>query len=40
MTQSIQEVANSARTAAVVARTASTTAEAGGAAMDHTVQIS
>jgi len=31
-------VANSARTAAVVERTASTTAEAGGAAMDRTVQ--
>ena len=38
MTQSIQEVANSARTAAVVARTASTSAEAGGVAMERTVQ--
>ncbi len=38
MTQSIQAVADSARQAAVVARTASTTAEAGGVAMDRTVQ--
>jgi len=38
MTLSIQAVADNARLAAVVARTASTTAEAGGAAMDCTVQ--
>lgn len=38
MTQSIQEVAESARQAATVARTASHTAEAGGTAMDLTVQ--
>ncbi|GAA6619799.1 methyl-accepting chemotaxis protein [Scytonema sp. NUACC26] len=38
MTLSIQAVADSARQAAVVARTASTTAEAGGVAMDSTVQ--
>ncbi len=38
MTLSIQAVADNARLAAVVARTASTTAEAGGAAMDRTVQ--
>ena len=38
MTLSIQAVADSARQAAVVARTASTTAEAGGVAMDCTVQ--
>jgi methyl-accepting chemotaxis protein len=38
MTRSIQEVASSARQAAVVARTASTTAEAGGVAMDRSVQ--
>jgi methyl-accepting chemotaxis protein PixJ len=38
MTKSIQEVASSARQAAAVARTASTTAEAGGVAMDRSVQ--
>jgi methyl-accepting chemotaxis protein len=38
MTLSIQAVADSAHKAAVVARTASTTAQAGGAAMDRTVQ--
>ncbi len=38
MTQSIQEVAESARQAAEVARTASTTVQAGGEAMDRTVE--
>ncbi len=38
MTRSIQEVANNARQAATVARTASSTAEAGGLAMDRSVQ--
>lgn len=38
MTLSIQQVADSARQAALVARNASTTAEAGGVAMDRTVQ--
>jgi twitching motility protein PilJ len=38
MTLSIQAVADSANMAAEVARTAFTTAEAGGAAMDHTVE--
>jgi methyl-accepting chemotaxis protein PixJ len=38
MTRSIQQVAENARQAAAVARTASTTAEAGGLAMDRTVQ--
>lgn len=38
MTRSIQQVAENARQAAVVARTASTTAEAGGLAMDRSVQ--
>ncbi len=38
MTRSIQEVASSARQAAAVARTASSTAEAGGIAMDRSVQ--
>lgn len=38
MTLSIQAVSDNARLAAEVARTASTTAEAGGAAMDRTVQ--
>jgi len=38
MTLSIQAVADSAHKAAVVARTASNTAQAGGAAMDRTVQ--
>jgi len=38
MTRSIQEVAENARQAAVVARTASSTAEAGGIAMDRTVE--
>ncbi len=40
MTLSIQAVAESARAAAVVARTASTTAEAGGEAMDRRLQSS
>jgi methyl-accepting chemotaxis protein PixJ len=38
MTRSIQEVAENARQAAHVARTASTTAEAGGVAIDRSVQ--
>jgi len=38
MTRSIQQVAENARQAAAVARTASTTAEAGGMAMDRSVQ--
>jgi methyl-accepting chemotaxis protein len=38
MTRSIQEVASNARQAAAVARTASATAEAGGLAMDRSVQ--
>jgi twitching motility protein PilJ len=38
MTRSIQAVADSARQAAAVTRTASSTAEAGGSAMDLTVQ--
>lgn len=38
MTRSIQEVASNARKAAAVAHTASTTAEAGGLAMDRSVQ--
>jgi methyl-accepting chemotaxis protein PixJ len=38
MTRSIQDVAESARQAANVARTASTTAEAGGVAIDRSVQ--
>ncbi len=38
MTRSIQEVASNARQAAAVAHTASTTAEAGGLAMDRSVQ--
>ena len=38
MTRSIQEVAQNARQAAAVARTASTTAEAGGLAIDRSVQ--
>jgi methyl-accepting chemotaxis protein PixJ len=38
MTQSIQQVAQNARQAAVVARTASSTAEAGGVAIDRSVQ--
>jgi methyl-accepting chemotaxis protein len=38
MTRSIQEVAENARQAATVARTASSTAEAGGIAMDRSVQ--
>lgn len=38
MTQSIQSIAEGAKQAADVARTASTTAEAGGTAMDLTVQ--
>lgn len=38
MTRSIQQVAENARQAAAVARTASTTAEAGGLAMDRSVQ--
>src|ERR687886_5383 len=38
MTRSIQEVAENARQAAAVARTASTTAEAGGLAIDRSVQ--
>lgn len=38
MARSIQEVADNARKAADVARTASTTAEAGGLAMDRSVQ--
>jgi methyl-accepting chemotaxis protein PixJ len=38
MTRSIQEVAENARAAAAVARTASATAEAGGLAMDRSVQ--
>ncbi|GAA6621389.1 methyl-accepting chemotaxis protein [Scytonema sp. NUACC26] len=38
MTLSIQAVADSARQAAIVTRTASTTAEAGGMAMDYTVE--
>ncbi|HBB35817.1 MAG TPA: chemotaxis protein [Cyanobacteria bacterium UBA8803] len=38
MTRSIQEVADNARSAAEVARKASTTAEAGGLAMDRSVQ--
>lgn len=38
MTRSIQQVAENARLAAVVARTASSTAEAGGLAMDRSVK--
>jgi methyl-accepting chemotaxis protein PixJ len=38
MTRSIQDVAENARQAAVVARSASSTAEAGGIAMDRSVQ--
>ncbi|MEO8889956.1 MAG: methyl-accepting chemotaxis protein [Coleofasciculaceae cyanobacterium] len=38
MTRSIQDVAENARKAAAVARTASSTAEAGGIAMDRSVQ--
>jgi methyl-accepting chemotaxis protein PixJ len=38
MTRSIQQVAENARQAAVVARTASSTAEAGGIAIDRSVQ--
>jgi methyl-accepting chemotaxis protein len=38
MTRSIQQVAENARQAAAVARTASSTAEAGGMAMDRSVQ--
>ena len=38
MTRSIQQVAENARQAAVVARSASSTAEAGGIAMDRSVQ--
>ncbi|HEY9821481.1 MAG TPA: methyl-accepting chemotaxis protein [Candidatus Sericytochromatia bacterium] len=38
MTRSIQQVAENARQAAVVARTASSTAEAGGVAIDRSVQ--
>ena len=38
MTRSIQDVAENARQAAVVARTASSTAEAGGVAMERSVQ--
>lgn len=38
MTRSIQDVAENARQAAAVARTASSTAEAGGIAMDRSVQ--